>query len=66
MNKKSALVLRGLLELPKADRQEAIEMAQEFDRLNMSNQKEKAIKLSESVKAEIGPLSGGFCPCCGK
>ena len=70
MNKQNASVLQGLIALSPEERQEIIAQTQEYDRLIRTNETQKAVHFRDSIqtaiRAEIGPLGGGFCLYCGR
>ncbi len=64
MNNKTRFVLRGILDLSKAELSELVKEHDRYKRLTLGGQ----VEFKESLKRfDVGPLSTtDICPCCGK
>ncbi len=65
MTDKQKIVLKGLLELTLAERNEVFHEANNFKDKSLSD-KQWLTETLEKAQKTLGPISGAACPCCGR
>jgi hypothetical protein len=66
VNRKTALVMQGFLDLDFSEKQELIRMMNEWTNATPERKIVLARESKSIIRVDVGPVSSTGCPCCGR